>query len=161
MSRRVTRRRSILAVVAACVASPVAAQAPADGAKAYVDGIYRRIPGSTSAVPKVRYAPQLDALLKRDAAEAHGEVGAIDANPFCGCQDIGEDYAFTSRLRSLGNDRAQVDVDLRNGGRSAYRIDLVRMPAGWAVADIHAADPHSLVAYLRHALPPRRAPRRR
>jgi hypothetical protein len=145
-----------LPLVAAAV--PLTA-AWAASAKDTVDAIYRALPGSEFDYRMVRYAPPLKRLLAREAIVAHREVGLIDAMPFCDCQDTAEDYAFTSSSSSLAPDRAQVTVHLRNEMTSTYRVDMVRLATGWAVADLHGPEHPSLAAWLRANLPPER-PRR-
>ena len=131
-----------------------------DAAQAYVVAIYRQLPQARFDFRHVRYAPLLRTLLDQEAAAAHGEVGLIDSVPFCACQDTAGDYAFTVESRLAPTDRAEVLVHLRNGGRSTFRLDLVRVRTGWAVADIHGPERPSLVAYLQRNLPrpTRRAP---
>jgi hypothetical protein len=50
-----------------------------------------------------------------------------------------------------------VTVRLRNGATSIYRIDMVRLRDGWAVADVHGPEHASFAAWLRSALAERRA----
>ena len=140
-------------IVAIILAAAAAAAAPAGGAQAYAEAIYRRLPDDRFDFRQVRYAPVLRNLLAREAAAAHGEVGLIDSVPFCACQDTAEDYAFTTEVRPAPADRAEVLVHLRNGGRSTFRLDMVRLRTGWAVADIHGPERPSLVAYLQRSLP--------
>ena len=142
------------------VAAAAAAASPTGSARAYVEAIYRRLPEERFDFRHVRYAPLLRTLLNREAAAAHGEVGLIDDVPFCACQDTAEDYAFTAESRPAPADRAEVLVHLHNGGSSTFRLDMVRLRTGWAVADIHGRERPSLVAYLQRNLPrpTRRAP---
>ena len=149
-------RALITALLAIAVPSPVMAAATA---QATVDEIYRALPGSDFDYHKVRYAPPLKRLLERDVAAAHGEIGLIDAVPFCDCQDTAEDYAFTTSSRAIAQDKTQVTVRLHNEVWSTYRIDMVRLPSGWAVADIHGPEHASLAAWLAANLPRERARR--
>jgi hypothetical protein len=137
------------AVVSLLIALVPASAAPPRDAKAMVDDIYRRLPRTDFDFHKVRYAPPLKHLIERDVADAKGEVGLIDAVPFCDCQDTAEDYAFTSSRRRVAPGRAEVTVHLRNQERSTYRLDMVRLPAGWAVADVHGPLHASLAGWLR------------
>ena len=140
-------------MAAIVLAAAAAATSPSGGARAYAEEIYRRLPDDRFDLRQLRYAPVLRTLLAREAAAAHGEVSLIDSVPFCACQDTSEDYAFTTEVRPAPADRAEVLVHLRNGGRSTFRLDMVRLPTGWAVADIHGPERPSLVAYLQRNLP--------
>ena len=140
-------------MMTAIILAAAAAAAPGGGAQAYVEAIYRRLPDERFDFRQVRYATVLHTLLAREAAAAHGEVGLIDSVPFCACQDTAEDYAFKTEVRRAPTDRAEVLVHLRNGGRSTFRLDMVRLRTGWAVADIHGPERPSLVAYLQRNLP--------
>ncbi len=125
---------------------------PSGTAVAAVEGIYRNLPRLEFDYRKARYAPELDRLLAREAVDAGGEVGLLDAVPFCDCQDTLNDFAFHTSSVAVAPNRAVVTVHLQNGGASTYRIDMVRLPAGWAVADVHGPVHASLVAWLRSAL---------
>jgi len=130
---------------------------PPGTAAAAVEGIYLDLPRLKFDYRKVRYAPELNRLLAREAAAAGGEVGLLDAVPFCDCQDTANNFGFHTISVAVGPNQAVVTVQLRNGGASIYRIDMVRLHDGWAVADIHGPVHASLVTWLRSALA-RRAP---
>lgn len=148
-----------IGLMAAAFIGPLAAQAlPAQKpdlatAKAYVDQIYRKLPGAFD-YHQVRYAPQLKQLIAKDAAASKGEIGAIEGVPFCDCQDTARGYTFSSTVAPAGPGRATVTVSVRNPSRETpspqtFRIDLVATGAQWAVADIRGPRLASLVGYLR------------
>jgi hypothetical protein len=147
-------RLLILAIPMLASAAPAAAP-PLPDAKAEVDRIYAGLPAARDW-RNARFAPALRRLLDREARAAGGEVGLLDSNPFCDCQDLSERYAFSSRVHGTA-DRATVHVALHNPGARAFRIELVRHGAGWAIADIGTDGRPSLAAYLRRNLP--RSPR--
>ena len=125
------------------------------GAKAYVDWIYRSLPNDDfDDADGVRYAPELRRWLERDRAWSArtGYVGAIDAVPFCDCQDTTDNYRFESRVVKTAAG-ATAHVRLRNGGWQVFRIDLIASPRGWLVADVHSKDMPSLLAHLRREVP--------
>ncbi|WP_442679977.1 hypothetical protein ACSBM8_01865 [Sphingomonas sp. ASY06-1R] len=117
--------------------------------------LYRALPTDGFDFRRLRFAPPLRELMRREAALANGEEGLIDAVPLCDCQDVAEDYAFTLHARKVGAKAEEVTVRLVNDTPSSFRIDMVRLPAGWAIADIHGPRHPSLVAYLRRHLPAR------
>ena len=117
---------------------PASHAAPGD-AQLVVEAIYRALPGDEFDFRKLHYAPPLRRLLSREALLPDGEDSLLDAVPFCDCQDTDEHYAFTTRAKKTGPDSAQVSVRLVNGTVSTFLIDMIRLPAGWAVADIRGA----------------------
>jgi hypothetical protein len=120
-----------------------------------VAALYRAVPTDGFDFRRLRFAPPLRELLRREAVLAGSEEGLIDAIPLCDCQDVDEDYAFTLHARKTGANAEEVTVRLVNGAPSTFRIDMVRLPAGWAIADIHGPRRPSLAAYLRRHLPAR------
>lgn len=97
-------------------------------------------------------APSLLALIAADAAQANGEVGALDFDPFCGCQD----FTITDirpAVVSAGTDRVIIAVAFRNFGKPhTTKLTLQNMPGGWHVADIGTPDTPSLARYLTRSL---------
>jgi hypothetical protein len=114
--------------------------------------------------PAIPYAPELRRLMARDAAysRASGNVGAVDWNPFCGCQDFARNYRMV-RITAAprGQARAKVWITLRNGGLQNFTLDMVQQTGSWRVADIHSADIPSLSAHLRREVPREEAGLRR
>ena len=86
-----------LAILVALSASPAAAQ-DLGGAKAFVTGLYTayaRHPGPDYLGRQARqvFSPALLELMRRDAARTpKGDVGTLDGDPICNCQD----YEITS-----------------------------------------------------------------
>jgi hypothetical protein len=123
------------------------AAAPAAGPQAFVEAIYarwraeqRRGNGRYQPPRDGRvFAPELAALYARDAALSArtGEMGEVDAVPLCACQDD-EGVAATTTLVRADARAATVRVRL-SFGRSAgpvLTLRLVRLAAGWRIADI-------------------------
>jgi hypothetical protein len=143
-----------LAAPAAKKATPTKAAAAPNiaAAKAYVDQIYLQIPGAFNW-RTVRYTPELRRLIDKEQAEAKGEIGLIDAVPFCECQDTAGSYGYSTTVGPAGANRALVTVALRNGDRSTFRISMQWIGGRWVVADIGSARQPSLLAFLRKAYP--------
>ncbi len=94
-------------------------------------------------------APGLLALVDADRKAAGGEVGALDFDPFCGCQDF-DVTAVRVTPEQLGPGKAEISVAFRNFGKPGKtRLSLVKTSNGWRVSDIHTGDVPSLVALLR------------
>ena len=99
------------------------------------------------------FAPQLNAAIKEDSRLAHGEVGFLDGDPICSCQDTG---GMHSRVVSVTTTRgsATAHVLLKWDGEKNARdveLKLVRTAAGWRVADVQTADEPSLLKDLEKA----------
>ena len=156
-------RRLVAALLAALLSLLAAAPAGAGradlaSARAFVDALYAGYVSGNAPPPQGSVAPQIFSpallrLIRVDQARAGGEVGALDHDPLCACQD------FTiSRLsvhgRRIAADRARFDVRFDNAGTATLiGLELVQLPGvGWRVSDVHNPLTPSLEAYLRQAL---------
>lgn len=97
------------------------------------------------------FAPSLLALIRRDAARTPpGEVGALDGDPICDCQDSGGLRNVTVNVVETGAGQASATVHFElQTERRTVRLDLVPVQKRWRVSDVHTADTPSLAAYLR------------
>lgn len=100
-------------------------------------------------------APMLE-LLHRDQVKAHGEVGALDSDPVCQCQDWEHIKVVSERTLSSAPGTATVEVKLEDGSgkdiwRQTVRFDLVQAGGAWKIHDIHTQDMPSLIALFRDA----------
>ena len=98
------------------------------------------------------YDSQLQRLMDEDTRLANGEVGALDFDPLCQCQDYQKLEAHIT-VRSASPKAAVVSVNFRDLGmpndkpRNAV-LDLAKEAGHWRIHDIHAEDPKSLRAFL-------------
>ena len=88
--------------------------------------------------PERIFAPPLTAAIKEDQRLARGEVGFLDGDPLCDCQDTG---GLRSRIVSLvvKGASASARVSVSFAGTSDSReihLKLVPTPAGWRIADV-------------------------
>jgi hypothetical protein len=144
------RRWTIFALLLA----PAAAQAQdLDGAQAFVAAIYATYdgagePGTPVDPPARLFEPVLAEAIAADTAKAAAaeEVGALDFDPFCQCQD-GEPFTAQVAPAVAVGDAAEVRVRFTNLDReSRLRYTLVQTPAGWRIADIDDGEEWSLRA---------------
>jgi hypothetical protein len=147
---------AVVLVIATLAAHSAIAATPAElnAAKSYVEGIYAKLPGDFD-YRSIRYAPALKALIARDdaCAQAGGGICVIDAVPFCDCQDTGTDYKLvSSTVTAIGKTGARVTVNMRNGGKVSYSVDLTLARGAWYVADIATPGTPSFAAKLRKEL---------
>lgn len=155
-ARFYTHIAAIIVLLAAMMPQGANAATPAElaAAKRYVEGIYAKLPGDFD-YRSVRYAPALKALIAKDdaCAEAGGGICAIEAVPFCDCQDTSADYKLvSSTVAARGESGARVTVQLRNFGTKRYSVDLVLIKGNWFVSDIVTPTTPSFAARLRKEL---------
>jgi hypothetical protein len=161
-------KRMIAAMMLLTAAPAVAAPAsPAASARAFVEGLYKpwlaslKRDSSTSRVgytPKDDesvYAPEIAALLKKDQRISNrtNEVGVIDWVILCSCQD---DAGLDAKVRvtAATATTATATVALSFGGQydRTLTLKLVKLRAGWRIADVADTDMPSLLALLRREL---------
>jgi uncharacterized protein DUF3828 len=150
------RLPTALAVLAA-LAGPAAAQ-DLGQARAFVEGLYAAYakepgPDYLDRQAKEVFSPAVLDLLRRDAASTpQGDVGALDGDPICNCQDYGITNVHVA-VSPTGADTARAEVDFLNFDKKQHvALDLVRVQGQWRVGDIHAEGTPSLVGLLNDSL---------
>ena len=100
--------------------------------------------------PDRYFAPRLKAAIDADSQLAKGEVGYVDGDPICQCQDAEGLRARVASVQQLSRDRAVVRVLIALHGYKPRpaRLSLTRTRAGWRIADIASAEEPSLLAGL-------------
>jgi hypothetical protein len=139
-----------LALLAAAMLAPAA---PGESPRAFVERIYagyRNQDYSPLARPARIFAPPLVAAIAEDARLSHDEVGYMDADPLCQCQDAGDLHPVVQEVRQLAPGRATARILLSFGpsDRRTLTLQLVRIRAGWRIADLVTADDPSLLGSL-------------
>ncbi|MBV9929731.1 MAG: DUF3828 domain-containing protein [Alphaproteobacteria bacterium] len=143
--------------ILAMAAAATAAAAPAAGAgetpRQFAMRLYAgyRDPNfSPLKRPERVFAPALVAAIREEARLSRGEVGFMDADPICDCQDPSGLRPSIGVARQTGAS-AQVRVALRFGAGGEVRnlkLKLIRTVAGWRIADLSNPDEPSLLADL-------------
>lgn len=135
-------------------ASAIAAGPTAPKAKAFMAGIFAGYekpepPDLLRERAGTAFTPRLIRLIHQDAAAAHGESGALDYDPICGCQD----FALSNlaiKIEQTSRAAAGAVVDFDNAGvHQAIRFDLAVVHGHWRIADIHDDRVPSLVDFLK------------
>jgi hypothetical protein len=127
-----------------------------DSPRAFVQQLYSSYanPGfSPLDKPERIFARPLRAAISEDQRLARGEVGFLDGDPLCDCQDT---LGMRSRIVSLvvKERSARARVLLRFAGTSDkrdIRLSLVLTPAGWRIADVGTKEEKSLLHDLSEA----------
>jgi hypothetical protein len=111
------RRVVFLFLLCACAAIPLAHAQDASSAKQFVESVYKRYEKDGIGVPfggpyaHRFYHSSLLALMRADEkAVGPGEVGVLDGDPICGCQDRDGIWDRKIDLRLEAPDRAIADV---------------------------------------------------
>jgi hypothetical protein len=143
----------ILPLVLAALLAPTP-QAAAETPRGFVSRLYAayRDPDYSPFTHPARvFAPPLVAALRENARLSSGEVGYLDADPLCQCQDPGGLRAAVAGVRQSAPGSAEVRVRIAFGGADSrdLRLTLVRLAGAWRIADIATADEPSFLAGLR------------
>lgn len=130
-----------------------AATHPVDTPKAFIQQLYANY-GNSSYSPFNQanrvFAPRLLAAINEDSKLAHGEVGYLDGDPICQCQDTAGLHASVKSVVEKVRDKATVTVklDFQDSTPTKVRFSLIRTAAGWRIADVSASDEPSLLKAL-------------
>jgi hypothetical protein len=123
---------------------------------AFVRRVYARYHSSGPGVSTERpagtpyYSAQLLDAFAKDVELAKGEVGAIDGDPICSCQDYGNLRVKSVTISEAGPDAAKARVAFTNlGSQTVVTLSLIRTPAGWRIADVEDKESGSVLALLR------------
>lgn len=134
----------------------LASGAPADSPRAFVERVYANYAHenySPFVHPQRVFAPQLLVAIKEDERLAHGEVGYLDGDPLCDCQDTGGMHSKITSVSPTGTG-ATADILVTWDGMSDKRdiqLMLVKTPGGWRIADVGTKDDRSLLHSLQAA----------
>lgn len=130
-------------LLAALLLPPVVAPAgPTEAsARAFLQAIYGYYKKGGTGVPLKRperwFEPRVAAAIRADVAESNrtGDIGKLDADLFCNCQDFDELVAVIGPIAISGN-KATTSVTFANGDEVSLRYTLVWTRSGWRVFDI-------------------------
>jgi hypothetical protein len=134
-------------VISMPFAAAFAASSAADvvSARAFVRSLYDHYePNGSFAVLADEEEPRYFAadtlsLLRENTRLLKGEVGDIDVDPVCVCQDNDGMKATVRSVTMTGKDAARADIDIGwSSDRHITRVkmDLVRGSGGWRIHDI-------------------------
>lgn len=155
MTRKLSLTGSALCLAALVLATPGSGAAQdLASARTFVEGLYGAYHGDgpdyVGRQAKRVFSPALLALIHRDKARTpRGDVGALDGDPICDCQDF-EITKVIVTVEPAGAGRATARAQFLNFGKpQTVRLDLVVGPGGWRVDDVHTPDTPSLARFLR------------
>jgi len=137
--------------------TPVTADPSAASAEQFLRGLYAQYKPHGKPVAfvypdaKGMVDPAMLAMLKHDKDASKGEVGAMDSDPICRCQDWTAIKVVSVHVTMSGKDAAAADLAFSDDGQvEKVHFALVWTSGGWRIHDIGAKDEPSLAGYLRN-----------
>ena len=129
----------------------LAASQPAESPAAFVHRVYagyRHSGYSPLSHPDTLFSPMLAAAIQKDSSG--GEIGYLDGDPLCDCQDYDLISAIILSIRRPNAHTANVRVHVTLGPKEArdLRLNLVLARSGWRIADVLDPRGHSLLREL-------------
>lgn len=130
-----------------------AATQPAETPQRFMEMLYaqyRHSDYSPFTHPDRVFAPRLLAAINEDSKLANGEVGYLDGDPVCQCQDTAGMHPSITRVTRQGSNKATVRVSIGWEGEKPRptTFKLLRTKSGWRIADVSSADEPSLLGAL-------------
>lgn len=131
--------QSLIFVAALAAAQPAFTQEP-PSSTAFVERLYATYADDQPRLPdKQIYSKSLLRLMARDAKLAGGEVGYLNGDPLCDCQDYESFRADIGITEKLGG--AEAKIDFSNFGREVHlTLVLIRENNAWRVDDVLTGD---------------------
>jgi hypothetical protein len=157
-----------LATLGAILVVLIAPACAAQGASpaAFVQQTYDRYTrNATEADTLQAEAPKLFAaallkLIREDQRQAQGEVGLLDHDPLCACQDFAGFELKGIDVTPVGKDQAKASVRFVNGGQPVQiGLTLVQEARQWRISDVQEPEMPSLRKFLEEGLAKASAPK--
>ena len=147
----------LLAASLLCVPAAASAQGKAQ-ARVFVTGLYAGYahgePNYLGRQADQVFSPRLLAAIRKDQSDARGEVGALDGDPICDCQDADGLTHVRVEVVDAGPKRARAVARFRLSGQErAVTLNLASVLGQWRVDDVSTAGSPSLARRLRQSPP--------
>src|SRR5689334_18371249 len=143
--------------LASGISAAMAGEPNAASAEQFLRGLYAKYTHNGKPTPfvypdaKSIADADMMALLKRDHDKSNGEVGAMDSDPICRCQDWEAIKVTAVHVTMQGTNAAAADLTFSDmGDVQKLQYSLVWTKDGWRIHDIATKDEPSLIAYLRN-----------
>lgn len=96
-----------------------------------------KAPNPTGTLAPLLFEPALLALIRRDQALANGEIGKLDHDPICSCQDYDALTALSISVDLESNTLARAKVSFINGSEHVVvQFQLATVFGNWRICDI-------------------------
>lgn len=146
--------RFAILLVAISLARAAAWGQEADSAEVFLRNLYQpyntgKAVNPAGALAPSIFEPGLLALIRRDQALAHGEIGKLDHDPICNCQDYEALTALTIAVALESHKTARAKVSFLNGIEPfTVEFQLLRVNGKWRIYDIRERYIPSLRKFL-------------
>ncbi len=124
-------------------------------AKIFLENLYKGY--QSSAVPDylgksadTLFTPDLLNLIRKDEKQANGEVGLLDSDPICDCQDF-QITDIHIRVKEAGGPKPQAEASFANFGKPVtvgFILSKDKDGKRWRIADIRSRSMPSLYRFL-------------
>lgn len=115
----------------------------------YIGGPAQNTPDPTGPKADMLFDPELLGLIRRDQELANGEIGLLDVDPICNCQDWDNLRVLRIVVRPKGAVSADATVSFVNTGhRQVLNYQLVNLGGQWRIHDVRSGASPSLREYL-------------
>jgi hypothetical protein len=128
-------------------------------ARAFLEQVYAKYAGAGKGPDTLGkdapdlFAPELLALIREDQRISRGEVGLLDHDPICSCQDTAAFQITAVQVTPMAQSRAKAKVSFVNGGHPVrVGFSLIKDSGHWRILDIAEPTVPSLKRYLRDGL---------
>ncbi len=124
-------------------------------ARAFTLGLYRAYAHGSPDVlgPQagdIFARPLLDLIRQDQTSTPAGDVGTLDGDPICDCQDAADVSRVSVEVSRLSPSKAKARVRFALAGEPrTVRLDLTAVAGRWRVEDVRTKDTPSLVGLLR------------
>ncbi len=133
---------------------PTCAKEPMATPQAFVQALYKDYgkdgrPDVLGQLATRLFAPRLLKLIQTDERVPVGEVGRLDEDPLCDCQDDGGFHlsSITVNRPSTGQATATARLTL-DTAPVTIMLDLETINGEWRIADVHNQSIPSLISFL-------------
>ena len=118
---------------------------------AYVYSQYHHEDFSPLERPEKFFSPTLTAAIRKDSAG--GEVGYLDGDPLCDCQDYDRVSAQVRKLVQQTPRSAVADIRVTLSPKETRDLELklILTPGGWRISDLVGTDHKSLLTELQRS----------
>ena len=147
------RIRLAACIVIAC-GLPTCAKEPVATPEAFIQALYKDYgkdgrPDVLGQLAPRFFAPRLLRLIQADERVPVGEVGRLDEDPLCDCQDDGGFHLSSIVVNRSSTDRATATARFTlDTAPVTIVVDLETVNGAWRIADVHNRSMPSLISFL-------------
>lgn len=126
------------------------------GASEFVSALYANYSDSNYSPvdknPESIFSAELVKLIREDEKQAKGEVGVLDFDPLCNCQDSTGLKIEKIKIDSKSNSTIAHVTFTISEIKNSLKLQLIKVKGKWLIKDISSEDIPSLYNYMKTAL---------